>query len=502
MYALLALVAVLSTWTLWHWYQAQRTRSGGRAWLWLAAYALLLTAGLYTHYFFPAIILGQGLLMASAAVMSALEARRTESNGEPWRALAAWGAAVAVAALAYAVWLPIFLRQVGGRSGAPQSLLDYLSRSGLWLGVGTTLPLPAAAWVLLAAAVLVVLGIAGGRRRALVPLVMAAVPIGGSYLAGATDPAFFKFLLTAVPFLCTLGGLAWRLDGWQRAAPVVLTAAVLIGSGLSLSNMFNDPVYARADYRGMAARIAAEGHPNAAVILNAPNQWEVFTYYHRDGATVYPLPRGQPDPALLEPALADIAATYDRLYVLFWGDAQRDPERVVERWLDAHTFKTDEQWVGDVRFVTYAVPPADPAPPTPAGFEFDTGTGGPIVLAAYAVQPTTARPGDVVAVQLLWSAASDIPQAYKVFVHLIDDSGKPLVQRDSEPAGGSRPTTTWQPGETIIDNHGLLLPPGLPSGIYRLVVGLYDPADPMQRLPVTVDGAVEDTAPLGTITVP
>jgi hypothetical protein len=502
MYALLALVAVLSTWTLWHWYQAQRTRSGGRAWLWLAAYALLLAAGLYTHYFFPAIILGQGLLVASAAVMSALKARRTESHGEPWRALAAWGAAVAVAALVYAAWLPIFLRQVGGRSGAPQSLLDYLSRSGLWLGMGTTLPAPTAAWVLLAAAVLVVLGIAGGRRRALVPLVMAAVPIGGSYLAGATDPAFFKFLLTAVPFLCVLGGLAWRLNGWQRVAPLLLTAAVLIGSGLSLSNMFNDPVYARADYRGMAARIAAEGHPNAAVILNAPNQWEVFTYYHRDGAPVYPLPRGQPDPALLDPALADIAATYDRLYVLFWGDAQRDPERIVERWLDVHTFKTDEQWVGDVRFVTYAVPPADPVPPTPAGFEFDTGTGEPIVLAAYAVQPTTGRPGDVVAVQLLWSAASDIPQAYKVFVHLIDDSGRPLVQRDSEPAGGSRPTTTWQPGETIIDNHGLLLPPGLAPGAYRLVVGLYDPADPMQRLPVTVDGTVKDTAPLGTITVP
>jgi hypothetical protein len=479
-------------------------RSHGRGWLWswLAAYAVVLTAGLYTHYFFPAIILGQGILVALATFAPDLQTRPSESKSERWRAFAAWGAAVAVAAVAYAVWLPIFLRQVGGRSGAPQSLLDYLSSSGLWLGVGTTLPSPAATWVLLAAAILIALGIAGGRRRALVPLVMTAVPIGGSYLTGATDPAFFKFLLTTVPFLCLLGGLAWRLNGWLRAAPVLLTAAVLIGSGLSLTNMFSDPVYARADYRGMAARIAAEGHPNAAVILNAPNQWEVFTYYHRDGAPVYPLPRGQPDPGLLEPALADIAATYDRLYVLFWGDVQRDPERVVERWLDAHTFKTNEQWVGDVRFVTYAVPSADPVSLTPAGFEFDTGTDGPILLNEYAVQPTSARPGDVVAVQLLWSAATDIPQPYKVFVHLIDDSGTPLAQRDSEPAGGSRPTTTWQPGEIIIDNHGLLLPLELAPGTYRLVVGLYDPADSMNRLLVTVEGAVQNTVPLGTITVP
>ena len=103
----------------------------------------------------------------------------------------------------------------------------------------------------------------------------------------------------------------------------------------------------------MAAQIAAENHPNAAIILNAPNQWEVFTYYHDEAnAPVYPLPRGFPDPAQLEPELAQVVDRYDRLYVLFWGDAQQDPERLVERWLDQHAFKAREEWVQDVRFVT------------------------------------------------------------------------------------------------------------------------------------------------------
>jgi len=35
------------------------------------------------------------------------------------------------------------------------------------------------------------------------------------------------------------------------------------------------------------------------------------------------------------------------------------------------------------------------------------------------------------------------------------------------------PTTTWTPGETIVDRYGLSLPPNLTSGRYRLVVGLY-----------------------------
>ena len=38
----------------------------------------------------------------------------------------------------------------------------------------------------------------------------------------------------------------------------------------------------------------------------------------------------RPDPAIVEPELARIAAAHDRLYVLYWGDTQRDPERVIE----------------------------------------------------------------------------------------------------------------------------------------------------------------------------
>ena len=59
------------------------------------------------------------------------------------------------------------------------------------------------------------------------------------------------------------------------------------------------------------------------------------------------------------------------------------------------------------------------------------------------------------------------------------------------------------PGETVIDNHGLLLPPGTPPGRYTLLVGLYDLADPAARLEyVTPAGERGDALPLATITVP
>ena len=46
---------------------------------------------------------------------------------------------------------------------------------------------------------------------------------------------------------------------------------------------------------------------------------------------------------------------------------------------------------------------------------------------------------------------------------------------------GFRPTFTWQPGEVIRDNYGLLLPDDLPPGDYRLIAGLYLPTT-MERL--------------------
>ncbi len=502
MYALLALLAVISTWTLWQWLAGSRAIDQRGSWPWLIAYGLSILAGLYTHYFFPAVILAHGLLVALFVVTPSALLLSADQTPERRRRLAvAWAGAVVVAVLGYAVWVPIFLRQIGGRGGVEQGVLAYLQQSGAWLAVGTTLPASQATWALLAGLALVTLGVLIGRRRAVVPLVMALVPIGGSYLAGTTDPAFFKFLLTAVPFLCIVAGLAWQARGWLRAVPAILTILVLTGSWLSLINMATDPLYARADYRGMAARIETEAHPNAAVILNAPNQWEVFTYYHRDGAPVYPIPKGQPDAAVVEPELAEIAATHDRIYALFWGDSQRDPQRVVERWLDNHTFKAAEEWVGDVRFVTYAVPSGAIGEMTSAGYEFLTATGDAIILESYAMGPTALAPGDSVQVQLVWSADTTPEQPYKVFIHLLDASGNLVAQRDSEPAGGSRPMPSWAPGELITDNHGVLVPLGAPSGDYRLVVGLYDPADPSARLPVTVDGVTRDAVPLGTITI-
>jgi hypothetical protein len=496
MYALLAFIAASSAWALLNWLHRARHHSGAvRPLAWAVVYTLLLAAGLYTHYFFPAVIAAQGAVVAlwwlskgSAMSHASVDGGRHE---RVYR-LFAWGGMVLIAVTLYLPWVPIFMRQIGGRSGAPTGPAAFAGESARWLALGSTVAPGEATWAVVVFVALNILGMVVGRRRAVTPSILAFVPLIAMFLAGATDPAFFKFMLVIVPFLTVLMGLAWRLRGRWRVAPAVLTLGVLAGSALSLSNMVADPAYARADYRAIVARIAAEGYPNAGIILNGPNQWEVFTYYHKDGAPVYPLPRGRPDPATLIPALEQIAADHDRLYALYWGESQRDPDRVIESWLDANTFKASEEWIGDVRFVVYAVPRDIPLEATSsAGARFEGLDNETITLNEYTVWPTEAQPGDVVQVRLVWSADETPARPYKIFLHVLDAAGVPVAQRDSEPVGGSLPTTTWAPGETIIDNYGVLLPAELPPGEYELRLGLYDAFDPTARLPVEDSDSVK-----------
>jgi hypothetical protein len=86
------------------------------------------------------------------------------------------------------------------------------------------------------------------------------------------------------------------------------------------------------------------------------------------------------------------------------------------------------------------------------------------------------RAGDPVCAELTWRAERTPANEYSVFVHLLDAAGNVVAQSDTTPGSGFAPTTTWPPSQPIIDRHGLILPPELAPGEYRLTAGLYDRA--------------------------
>ena len=75
---------------------------------------------------------------------------------------------------------------------------------------------------------------------------------------------------------------------------------------------------------------------------------------------------------------------------------------------------------------------------------------------------------------------------YTVFVHLLGPDGAIVTQADAPPGDPFFPTTTWLPGDTVLDVHTLLLPDGAPPGDYSLLIGLYH-RPTSQRLEATDD---------------
>jgi hypothetical protein len=102
------------------------------------------------------------------------------------------------------------------------------------------------------------------------------------------------------------------------------------------------------------------------------------------------------------------------------------------------------------------------------------GALGPVAVSGYDLDGV-ARPGGRLDVAVHLRVVGELPEDLTVFVHLTDGTGRPVAQHDGPPCGGGCPTTTWAPGDEIVDRETVTLPGSLPPGRYGLTIGLYDP---------------------------
>ena len=511
MYILAALLGALSVYFfVWLLENAGHGRRAG--FLLPASWVLVTAGGLYTHYSFPVIVLLENVVFALWLV-------QTWQRGRVWQRLMSWaGLQLAVLAL-YAPWLPIAYRQVANWPAlSPAYGPAFIAGEALrLLSLGRTMePGGITNWLLAGFAVLFLLGLfpsekdKGGKRASsdsllaiLLPALYTVTPaLMMIVLSLAGRPAYRpKFFLVASPAFCIMlarGTLAlWKLRarwlrvGWAVVAVTFVGAASLV----SLHNYYFDPRYSRDDYRGIVHTISALERPGDAILLNAPNQWEVVHYYYRGDAPLYPLARRRPlDPEQTTSELEEILARHDRLFVLYWATDESDPTRFIETWLDTHTYKAWDAWYGRVRLAIYAVPRAAPAEDMRP---LDVRLGQAIALRGYALLSETVAAGDILQITLFWEALEIPPARYKVFVQVLDAQDHIVGQHDSEPGGGLHLTINWKPGEHISDNYGVLIKADTPPGRYRLVVGMYD-LFTNERLPVFEHGEPRGDAVLLT----
>ena len=181
-----------------------------------------------------------------------------------------------------------------------------------------------------------------------------------------------------------------------------------------------------------------------------------------------------------------------RVRLFLWQDGVVDPQRMVESILWANGYEIGEIDFGQIRLPLYQVrnSPLRPLALQPASATFGNG----LDLSAYWMREQ-GYAGDWFYVVLAWTPRQKLNVNYKVFVQVWNAQGQAVFQQDNLALNDLLPMSSWTVNETLRDAHAMVIPKSLPAGEYRVVAGVYDPANPAARLPVqSADHAVSNDA--------
>lgn len=118
------------------------------------------------------------------------------------------------------------------------------------------------------------------------------------------------------------------------------------------------------------------------------------------------------------------------------------------------------------------------------------------------VETPEAGPGEPVWVRVNWRPLRWSEEPLVFFVHLIDEAGIVVAQRDTWPGVSRAPTTSWRADHPFVDHVRVDLPRTLYTpNTLEVRIGLYGPT--LGRLPVLpAEAAATDSWTIGTVRVP
>ena len=111
--------------------------------------------------------------------------------------------------------------------------------------------------------------------------------------------------------------------------------------------------------------------------------------------------------------------------------------------------------------------------------------GDQAVLAGYTLDRRVVQPGETVRLRLYWRALVPMETDYRIFAHVLGVENQVWANSDSYPAGGSAPTSQWEPGQIVEDVRDLTIGLTTPPDFYDIEVGMYVPGQ--GRLPVIAE---------------
>ncbi len=450
---------------------------------WAALFLGATLAAIFTHYYAFFVLLAQ--------TFCRFLWRR--ENPHIWTV---WLRGQLLIALAYLPWVLAQIEFISAKASARWETLGARGLDEVWagtlaaFGVGQTVS-PLGRWMGIALLVPLAIGLRSAMQRSRRERVLVYglfVSLVGAWLLGALMPFFSpRYLIVALPAYLVLLAVGLRASARPLALFWVLLA--LLANGRSLRNYFTDPLYAKGGYGDLMTYVHAHRRPGDGLLLQNGAQAPLYDYYGLHEPRGYNMPPWAD--AEMQPLLQSVSAEHERIWLVMYGDPSGyDPEHELERWLHQYAFRA---YHGDYvdgsldLFVSGEVVP---------GSVPEVRFGAMIALIGFSLVEGEHAPGGTLPLALAWRALDTMERDYTTFVHLVDGDDKLWAQVDSQPLGGTRPTSHWQYGETVIDRVALPLAGALPLGEYRLQVGWYD-LESMQRLPAVGARSLADRAQLG-----
>lgn len=491
MYALMPLLATASVLAYLMLLDADTSRQRLQAG---ATYVVATAAGLWTYYYVFLLVVAQNLFFLVWWLW-----RR--------RSLRTWAGTQAATLLLFAPWLlgagatlqSGALLAVAGYSYGWSEALHFLRAFALAFSVGFDEIVP---WSYVGAGLFYLVGaagllsarwhLAGGRAFAVLWLLLP--PVLSFIIATQRAFLFPRFVLFSAFALYALAGAGLALL-WSRQRLICILAGTLLvaSSAVGLSYHYDTPRtgYASGDYLPLLAWLGTQ--TRAGDLLLANQAWAVGY------ARAY-LPEPRPELGRIQPewsrgrevavgAAQKLLSSHGRIWLLTWCEGGRcEPDVFSEELERTGEWRYLEQ-LGEFRLGLIAEP-GQPGVTPPLSGRSEVFGGAIALSGAKTSGQDTLRPGQSLAIELVWRSLAPLAKDYTVFTQLLGPDGRVLGQKDGPPMGGTHPTSVWKPGEVVVDRYTLTVDPAAPPGDYRLIVGWYE-LQSGRRLPVGTGDYVE-----------
>lgn len=470
-YSLLIFGGLVSTWAMLRWWRTGR-------WQYALLWTLSAAGMVYTHYLGTWTPIAQGVF-----VLLCLRGRQR---------IAGMGLLVLAAALVLPwillVILPYQVDTFSINVSADPSTLETLWQYRISYLSGQ--------WALLGG--LALLGLVAIRQQndetvirlrpataTILLLLWFSIPLALTYILNMRSQLLlFDYRITQImPPLLLL--IAFGLGNLKRQA-VLFILPVMIVYGVTEVNVYR-PKPPWSDY---AREMLADVQPGDGVVVDfGGGDYQLMYYLAQmlppDVEAVSMRQWSYWEPETYEPGILGFMSDHEVIWLLRWND---NPEGFIKLDFAGHT---------QTAATRIEHPGADLW-----RYRFEQVPDSPRVLYKNGIQLMRATVRDDLTLDLLWTTDSTLTTDYVISGLWLDESGVPVAQIDSPPAGGARPTTTWQPGEVIHESRQPeLLRDSLPPGRYQAAVVIYSvQADGNFQRVENIQG--DDVTLLDSITLP